>query len=149
MTGIPIARAIVVWLVIIAVETVHGVLRGLLLVPVVGDFRARQIGVFIGSALILGVSWLMIRWMTHGRSPGRGALIRVGFLWTALTLAFEFSLGATLGRTWPDMLADYDLPHGGLMPFGLVILVLAPWIAAKSRHVTGAAEQAAWDEQSH
>lgn len=38
-------RAFLAWLVIIAAETVHGVLRGLLLVPLVGDLPARQIGV--------------------------------------------------------------------------------------------------------
>lgn len=43
------ARAFVVWLVLIAVETVHGILRGLFLVPRAGSFRARQIGVFVDS----------------------------------------------------------------------------------------------------
>jgi hypothetical protein len=42
-------RAFTVWLVIIAVETADGILRALLLVPLVGDLPARQIGVPIGS----------------------------------------------------------------------------------------------------
>ena len=33
-------RALVVWLLIIAAETVHGILRNLFLVPVVGDFHS-------------------------------------------------------------------------------------------------------------
>ena len=37
-------RAFLVWLVIIAAETVHGILRGVLLVPIVGDLPARQVG---------------------------------------------------------------------------------------------------------
>jgi hypothetical protein len=41
-------RAFLVWLVIIASETVHGILRGILLLPLVGDFPARQIGVLGG-----------------------------------------------------------------------------------------------------
>jgi hypothetical protein len=54
-----IARALLVWLILIATEFVHGILRAIFLVPVVGDFRARQIGVFIGSALILLVAYLL------------------------------------------------------------------------------------------
>jgi hypothetical protein len=38
-------RAIAVWPIIIAVEVVHGVLRGLLLVPLVGDLPARRVSI--------------------------------------------------------------------------------------------------------
>ena len=55
-------RALVVWLVIIAVETAHGILRTLLLVPMMGDFPARQISVFTVSLLIFGVTLLFIKW---------------------------------------------------------------------------------------
>ena len=41
MTGRLLLRALLVWLVVIAAETAHGVLRGLLLVPLVGDRPAR------------------------------------------------------------------------------------------------------------
>ena len=47
--------------VLIAVEFVHGILRAIFLVPVVGDFRARRIGVFIGSGLILLVACIFVR----------------------------------------------------------------------------------------
>jgi hypothetical protein len=133
---IPMLRALLVLLLIIVVETVHGILRGIYLTPVVGGFRAGQIGVCIASALILGVSWLTIRWMAQGSALTKGALIRMGVLWTVLMLVFEFSLGQAIGRPWPDMLADYDLARGGLMPFGLVVLVLAPWVAARMRGVS-------------
>jgi len=39
-------KAFVVWLALMAAEFVHGVLRIALLVPIVGDFRARQLSVF-------------------------------------------------------------------------------------------------------
>ena len=56
-------RAFAVWLAIIAVETVHGILRAILLVPLVGDLPARQIGVPIGSLLLFAVASLLIRWV--------------------------------------------------------------------------------------
>jgi hypothetical protein len=34
-------------------EILHGIARGILLVPHVGEFRSNQVGVFIGSLIIL------------------------------------------------------------------------------------------------
>lgn len=62
-------RAFAVWLVIIAAETVHGILRGILLVPIVGDHPARQIGILIGSLLIFGVAYLFIPWSCTDEAP--------------------------------------------------------------------------------
>jgi len=68
-------RAVVVWLVLIGAETIHGILRTLLLVPAVGDFRARQISVFTGSVVILVIACLFIRWIRAGTTT---ALILAG-----------------------------------------------------------------------
>ena len=116
---------------IILVETVHGVLRTALLAPLVGDFPARQIGVFIGSLLILTIAYLSIRWI---RAYTNAQLIAVGLMWLALTVLFEFDLGLfVLGLSWERMASDYDLRRGGLLPLGLVVLMLSPLIAAKLR----------------
>jgi hypothetical protein len=42
-------RAFAVWLVLIAVETIYGILRTLLFVPLTGDFSAGQVSVLTGS----------------------------------------------------------------------------------------------------
>lgn len=123
-------RAVVVWLVLMAGEVVHGTVRTLWLTPWLGDFRARQLSVFTGSALIIAISALMIGWL-HPRT--NRALFHIGLLWLALTVAFEVALGRALGYGWSQMAADYDLRHGGLMPIGLVALTLAPWLAARVR----------------
>lgn len=125
-----IGRALLAWLLMMAIETIHGVLRNRFLAPVVGDFHARQIGVFIGSALILSIAVLLIGWI-HPTSER--ALLAIGALWLALTLAFEFGLGRALSRPWDAMLADYDLSRGGLLSIGMVVLALSPWVAARIR----------------
>ena len=125
-----IGRALLVWLLMMAVETIHGVLRNMFLTPLVGDLRARQIGVFIGSALILGIAVAFIGWI---RPSSVRALAGIGAMWLVLTLAFEFGLGLALRRPWADMLADYDLTRGGLLSIGMVVLALSPWIAAEIR----------------
>ncbi len=125
-----IGRALVVWLLMMAIETIHGVLRNRFLVPIIGDVASRQIGVLIGSALILAIAILTIGWI-HPTSER--SLMTIGALWLTLTLAFEFGIGRALGRPWAAMLADYDLSRGGLLSVGMVVLALSPLIAARIR----------------
>ena len=121
-------RAFLVWLIIIAAETVHGILRGVLLVPIVGDLPARQIGVLIGSLLIFGVACLFIRWIAARTMP---QLLGVGLMWSVLTALFEIGLGRlVLGLPWERMTEDYDLTRGGFMGPGLLFMAAAPWLAA-------------------
>jgi hypothetical protein len=125
-------RATAVWLVLIGVEFVHGVLRTLFLVPRIGDFRSRQVGVFTGSLLILLVAYLSANWL-RGNAE---SLIRIGLLWVGLTVAFELLFGHfAFGRSWASLREDFDLAHGGLMPLGLAILASAPLIAARLRRL--------------
>ncbi len=124
-------KALAIWLVIIFVESIHGVLRSIFLTPLVGDFQARQISVFIGSLLILTVAYFSIRWI---RATTIAFLIIVGLFWLVLTLLFELSLGRfVLGLSWERMASDYDILHGGLLPIGLIFLTLSPLIAARLR----------------
>lgn len=123
-------RALVVWLLIILAETVHGVLRQIFLVPVVGDLPARQIGVIVGSLIILAIALAFSRWL--GARTLREQLV-VGVAWIALTLAFEFALGAVLGLTPERMLQDYDFTRGGFMALGLLFMLWAPALSARLR----------------
>lgn len=126
-------RACAVWLVIMCIEFVHGALRTLLLAPLIGDFLARQISVLTGSLMILTVAFLFVRWL---RAHTTGSLLLAGLLWLLLTLLFEFGFGHfILKLSWERLASDYDLRHGGLMPLGLVVLLLAPLIAAKLREM--------------
>ena len=52
LSGI-VVRALAVWLVLICAEILHGIARGIFLVPHVGEFRSNQIGVLTGSIIIL------------------------------------------------------------------------------------------------
>ncbi len=131
MTPMFLFRAVAVWLVIIAAETVHGVLRGILLVPLVGDPHARQIGVFVGSLLVFAVAFLGIRWIATGT---RLQLLGVGVLWVVLTVLFEIGLGRlVLGLPWERITEDYDASRGGFLAFGLLFMAMSPLLAAGVR----------------
>jgi hypothetical protein len=55
-------------------------------------------------------------------------------MWALLMLLFEFGLGIfVLNYSWERMLEDYDVSRGGLMGFGLLFMVFAPYLAAKLR----------------
>jgi hypothetical protein len=124
-------RAFAIWLLIIGVEIVHGVLRTFYLAPYVGDFQARQIGVFTGSLLILAIAYLGVRWL---RASTDAALLCVGPIWLALTLVFEFTFGPwVLGRPWDDLLLDFKIWRGGFFALGLLFLTLAPLLASRLR----------------
>ncbi len=123
-------RALVVWLVIIVAETVHGTLRQLFVTPLVGDSLARQIGIVVGSLIVFGVAVVFSRWL--GAHKLREQLA-VGLMWVVLTVLFELALGTLLGLTRERMLADYDLKAGGFMAFGLLFMLLSPVIAARVR----------------
>jgi hypothetical protein len=122
-------RALVVWVVLMLAEIVHGTLREFYLKPLIGDFRARQVAVFTGSCLLFGITCWLVRWM---RAEGR--LLLVGTAWVVLTVAFEVGAGRWLaGRSWEDVGADFALSRGGLLPLGLVVLWLSPLVAARLR----------------
>ena len=124
-------RAFAIWLLIIGVEIVHGALRTFYLAPYVGDFPARQIGVFTGSVLIFAITYLCIRWL---RASTDAALLSVGWIWLLLTLVFEFSFGPlVLGRSWDDLLLDFKIWRGGFFALGLLFLTLAPLLASRLR----------------
>lgn len=124
-------RALVVWLVIIAVETVHGILRTLLLVPMMGDFPARQISVFTGSLLIFGVTLLFINWIAARTTL---QLLMVGTIWVLLTILFEITLGRlVLDLSWDRITEDYDITRGGFLGFGLLFMAVSPLLATRFR----------------
>ena len=59
-------------------------------------------------------------------------LLLVGAIWLALTGAFEILFGRfVLGLTWERILAGYNIAAGGMMPFGLLILLFSPMIGLK------------------
>ena len=122
-----------VWIVLIGVEFIHGALRTIFLVPHIGDFHARQIGVFTGSFLIVLIAYLLVPWI-HAENVQ--SLICVGLLWLTLTVLFELGFGHfVFGRSWESLGSDFDVLHGGLLPFGLLILTLSPLIATRLRGV--------------
>lgn len=118
-----LSRAILIWLLIMVAESLQGAARRLLLSPAMQQ-ALLQISVIVGVGVIFAITWCFMPWMRI-RSARRA--LAIGALWALLTLTFEFGVGVIMGATWNRILADYDLPHGGLMPLGLLAMALTPW----------------------
>jgi hypothetical protein len=120
-------RACFVWLVIIAAESIQGTLRRLLTAD---DLPARQIGVLAGALVVLAIAFLTLRQLDLQNTR---EAIAVGAIWVALTVAFDVALGAMTGASWDRIASDFDVLHGGMLPFGLAVMLFAPLIARRLR----------------
>lgn len=125
-----------VWLLIILGESVHGTLRQLFLVPLVGDFPARRIAIFSGMLLIFLITYFFILWINV---PSVKSLFGIGLIWVVLTVLFEFGLGVfVFNYSRERMFEDYDISRGGLMGLGLLFMFFAPFLADKLRRGSNA-----------
>jgi hypothetical protein len=133
------AQAAAGWLVILAAMTVNGLLRALVLVPHLGEHRARQVSSILGACIVASLAGVFVRRL---RDPAGAPLFRAGLLWGVLTLLFEFGFGHyASGLSWADLLADYDVTAGRLWPLVLAATVAAPWLWGAA--VRGAAPRTA------
>ncbi|XZE56230.1 hypothetical protein SH139x_002326 [Planctomycetaceae bacterium SH139] len=129
-----VARGTVAWLLLIAAEIVHGVVRGIFIQPLVGQFRANQIGVFTGSAIILCIAYLTVNWVG---AKTRSQALLIGALWLVMTVAFEILFGIfVMQLSWRQLAASYNLLEGGLMPVGLLLMFFSPLISLKFKQPT-------------
>jgi hypothetical protein len=134
----PWARALGIWVALLFTESIHGIVRRLVLEPLLGDLRARQVSVLTGALLIVLVVWLTIRWL--GTHPPR-RWWQVGLQWLVLTLAFEVALGRALGASWERIASDFDPRRGGFLAFGMLVIALAPRVLAARRGLVRLYEQ--------
>jgi hypothetical protein len=68
---------LVVWLILIVAEILHGIVRAVFLVPLVGDFRSSQIGVFSGSIIIPVIAFIIcaMGWRDSSGAVASGRLV--------------------------------------------------------------------------
>jgi hypothetical protein len=120
-------RAVAVWLLVAALETLHGIVRGLWLEPTLGAVAAQRLGFAVGSALVVAVAWSTSRWLD---AATLAAQLQAGLLWLLLMLGFELAIGRARGFGWARIAAEFDPRQGGFMLFGLLLMLLAPMLGA-------------------
>jgi hypothetical protein len=123
-------KAIVVWLVILALAFANAALREKVLLPWIGRVRGLTLSGVILSALVLGVTYLALPWVGAVRGV---ELFAMGIGWLVLTLACDLALGAIQGGGIRQQFDAYLFKRGNLWPVVLLVTAIAPYLAAKLR----------------
>jgi hypothetical protein len=124
-------RAVLVWFGLLVAAFANGTVRELALRPRVAEAVAHAISVGLLSAAILMVSWSTVTWI---RPRSSSDAWRIGVMWLALTIAFEFLAGHYLfGAPWSRLGADYNVLRGRIWVVVLITTLAAPVIALRIR----------------
>jgi hypothetical protein len=126
-------KAFAAWIFIAIAESIHGTLRRLYVLPVIGDLRAHQVGMLIGCLIIFAIALACIRWVGARTLSEQ---LSVGTFWMVLMASFEVSLGLVFGYSLDRILLDYNIAEGRFMIFGMVFMLFAPALVAKARGKT-------------
>ena len=127
-------KSLVVWLVLLLLAVMNGAFRESVLSPLLGASWGHVTSTALLLVLVMLLAFLSVGWIGVRRDS---EAIRVGILWTALVLAFEFFAGHFLfSRSWPDLLADYDILAGRIWVMVPILTLIAPLLAERLRNVS-------------
>jgi hypothetical protein len=124
-------KALAVWLLLAAMAVMNGILRDLILAPLLGAQPALPLSGVILAMLIFTVTFLVIPFF--GRLKNSTSIM-IGLLWVGITLLFEFSFGHySAGKSWREIARVFNLTNGDLFSLALLVTAVSPWLAAKLR----------------
>lgn len=109
----------------IVLAVINGTARDLWYKNYTEELAARQISTVTLLLLFAVYIWFVIKRYPPATSE---QAITVGILWLVLTLVFEFGMGYMSGKTWPQMLEDYNIVKGRLWVLIPVWVALAPYL---------------------
>ena len=132
-----IRRAALTWVMMIPIAITNGTLREIVVKPVLGDTTARQISVVTASGAFLTLVYFMMREYVVDETDQR--LLEVGLAWLAATILFEFGFGHYIdGKSWGELLHDYNVLAGRFWPVVLAVELFAPIVVKRmARHESG------------
>lgn len=113
-----------VWILMAVVAVLNGGLREVVLIPRIGEYGGHVLSTALLVVAILLLSGLYFTWTTVAYT--RLELVLVGALWTALTVGFEFLVGAVEGTPVSVTLGQYNVLAGQVWIAVPVTLFLSP-----------------------
>jgi hypothetical protein len=113
-------------------ETLHGILRTILVAPRIGKARAIKLSVVTGSLLAFGICWFVVPGLGL---PSAGAHLALGVGLALFMAAFDLAIGRFLMRkSWAKLWPDFDPRTGNYLAYGLLALCFIPllvWLATR------------------
>ncbi len=123
-----VAWHLAAWPVIAAAAVVNGVVRDKTYTDAIGEEASHRVSTVPLLSVIAAVAWWLAR---HRPLPDQRAAAAVGGAWFLTTEAFEFGLGRLEGKSWGDLLHEYNILAGRLWVVVPVVMALAPWFARR------------------
>lgn len=112
------------WFYMLVIAFTNGMIRQLVVTPVVGDAVAHIIACVIGCTAFFFLIRRFVRRNLRLLTVQRSWM--VGAVWLIVTVVFEFGMGLSTGRSWEYMLHDYNLLAGRFWIFILATELVMP-----------------------
>ena len=126
-----ILRYTLAWLILLGAAILNGTLRETVYKNRLGELCAHRLSTFTGIILFGVIIWGLSRWWPL---PAAKQAWTVGFIWLAMTIAFEFLFGHFVaGHPWSKLLHDYNIFAGRVWSLILIWVTIAPYVFYKSR----------------
>ena len=116
-------RAMLAWLVLLAVAFANGTLRVVAYPASLGDFAARQVAAGVGAVALGAATWALLR---RWPIPTARTAWATGALWAGLTAVFEAGMGRAGGHPWAEILGQWAVWRGSLWPLVVLWVLAAP-----------------------
>ncbi len=114
---------------LMSVETLHGIARAAILVPRIGKKTALKLSIISGSVLAFIVCYFMV--------PRTGLtkldeLIILGCIISLAMASFDILLSKTLlHRSWPKIFDEFNPKKGNYLSLGLLLMISFPYFVMK------------------
>jgi|SRR5690606_9059121 len=113
------------WLPMILIAVLNGTARDLGYKKYLGELLARQ----LSTIVLIIVFGIYIGLVLQKYPPANlGQSVKIGILWLVLTLLFEFGLGLAGGKSWAELLSDYNILQGKLWVLVPLWVAVAPYL---------------------
>lgn len=125
-----VKKSLLIWIAIIPLAILNGGLREMVIVPLTGAKYALPLSGILLCLLIFILSYIFIPRIGKGTKKD---YLKIGLLWIALTVSFEFGLGLFMGNTFEELIKAYDITTGNNWSLVVLFTGLAPLLTAKMR----------------
>lgn len=107
-------------------ETLHGILRTVVVTPRIGKERAIKLSALTGTLLALAICWVLVPGVGL-RSAGAHGALGVGL--AVFMAVFDIAIGRLLMRKpWAKIWPDFRPGTGNYLAYGLLALCFVPLV---------------------
>jgi hypothetical protein len=117
------------WILLVIAAIINGAIREGVYKNRLGELRAHQVSTLTAIIFFGAIVWGLSRlWPLQSA----GEAWKVGFIWLALTIAFEFLFGHFVsGHPLSKLLHDYNILEGRVWLLILIWVAIAPYVFYK------------------